>query len=32
MIYVLVDVCYDDKVGVIILTGLGEDVFCFGGD
>lgn len=32
MIQVLVDVCYDDNIGVIILIGVGDKVFCFGGD
>ncbi|KNA59358.1 naphthoate synthase [Vibrio cholerae V51] len=32
MIHALADARYDDKVGVIILTGLGEDAFCSGGD
>ncbi|WP_104399275.1 1,4-dihydroxy-2-naphthoyl-CoA synthase [Vibrio penaeicida] len=32
MIHALADARYDSKVGVIILTGLGEDAFCSGGD
>lgn len=28
MIHALADARYDDKVGVIILTYLGEDAFC----
>lgn len=32
MIHALADARYDNKVGAIILTGLGEDAFCSGGD
>lgn len=32
MIKALADARYDSEVGVIILTGLGEDAFCSGGD
>ncbi|MCE0494673.1 1,4-dihydroxy-2-naphthoyl-CoA synthase [Vibrio salinus] len=32
MIQALADARYDSSVGVIILTGLGEDAFCSGGD
>ncbi len=32
MINVPADARYDEKVGVIILTGLGEKAFCSGGD
>ena len=32
MINALADARYDEKVGVIILTGLGEKAFCSGGD
>lgn len=32
MIYVFVDVCFDEKIGVIVLIGEGEYVFCVGGD
>ncbi|WP_162046042.1 1,4-dihydroxy-2-naphthoyl-CoA synthase [Vibrio taketomensis] len=32
MINALADARYDEQVGVIILTGLGEDAFCSGGD
>jgi naphthoate synthase len=32
MIHALSDARYDSNVGVIILTGLGEDAFCSGGD
>jgi len=32
MIKALADARYDEQVGVIILTGLGEDAFCSGGD
>ena len=32
MMDALADARYDEKVGVIILTGLGEEAFCSGGD
>ncbi len=32
MMKALADARYDSKVGAIILTGLGEDAFCSGGD
>lgn len=32
MIHALADARYDEQVGVIILTGLGEEAFCSGGD
>lgn len=32
MMKALADARYDEQVGVIILTGLGEDAFCSGGD
>ena len=32
MIKALADARYDENVGVIILTGLGEEAFCSGGD
>lgn len=32
MIQALVDARYDDNIGVIILIGVGDKAFCFGGD
>src|SRR5690554_1905780 len=32
MIHALSQARYDESVGVIIFTGLGEDAFCSGGD